>query len=202
MQVMSRLLAGIALAGFLAAGLIIAVVSATSGGDGGRTTTAAPRTTVRTQTAQPTTTATTRKTSAIKLTGSGAYDPYGDRHENDDLAPLAVDGDATTFWKSEHYRNGFGKPGVGLLLDAGRRRSISKIVVVVADAPGASARIDLGDSPNGPFDPASAERKLNGTTAFPLKNGAAGRYIVVWLTGIPEPAGEAHIAEVRAFVAA
>ncbi len=33
---------------------------------------------------------------------------------------------------------------------------------------------------------------------FPLAAGAAGRYLVVWVTAIPSATGEAHITEVRA----
>ncbi len=193
---MSRLAAGLALAAFFVAMAVIAIVSRSSGGGGATTTT------TRTVPPPPTTTAARApappKPAAIRLTGVGAYDPQGDQHENDSLAPLAVDGNPSTFWKTEHYLHGFHKTGVGLVLDAGRRRPIAK-VVVVTDGPGASALIQLGDSPTGPFHPASAERALNGRTAFPLAKGSAGRYVVVWITAVPEPAGEAHVAEVRAF---
>jgi hypothetical protein len=195
---MSRVLAAIALAAFLVAMVVIGFESVTSGDDGGQTT---ATTTTRQRpkpSKRPTTTpSAARKPHPIELTGAGAYDPEGDQHENDDLAPLAVDHNLSTFWKTEHYLRGFSKSGVGLLLDAGRRRPISK-VVVFTDGPGASARIELGNAPTGPFDPASAERKLNGRTAFPLKKGAAGRYVVVWVTALPTPANEAHITEVRA----
>jgi hypothetical protein len=195
---MSRLLAATALAAFLGAILVIALVSATSGSNGGGTTATASTTRRPTRPATTTKPAPPKPTAKpIHLTGVGAYDPEGDRRENDDLARLAVDGNPATFWKTEHYLHGFNKSGVGLLLDAGRRRRISK-VVVVTDGPGASARIELGDDAAGPFDPASAERRLNGTTAFPLARRAVGRYVVVWITAVPEPAGEAHVVEVRA----
>jgi hypothetical protein len=197
---MSRVLATIALAAFLVAMVAIAVVSVTSGG-GTTTTTPTARATVESRPAKPATTAAAPpKAAPVRLTGAGAYDPEGDGHENDDLAPLAVDGNLSTFWKTEHYLHAFRKSGVGLLLDAGRRRPISKIVVDT-DAPGASARIELGDNPAGPFDPASAERPVNGRTAFPLAKGSAGRYVMVWITAVPEPAGEAHVTEVRALAA-
>ncbi len=195
--VMSRVLAATALAMFFVAILVVAVVSATSGGDGGGTTAAITRPPART--APPTTTrAAQPKPKPVALTGVGAFDPEGDRRENDDLARLATDGNPSTFWKTEHYLHGFNKSGVGLVLDAGRRQPLSR-VVVVTDGPGASARIELGTDATGPFDPASAERRLNGRTAFPLTKGAAGRYVVVWITAVPEPAGEAHVTEVRAF---
>ena len=193
----SRLLAGLALAGFLVALVVIAIESASSGG-GETTTTLARRPTVPSRPPRRTTTAPARpKLTPVRLTGVGAYDPEGDGRENDDLARLAVDGKLATFWKTEHYLRGFSKSGVGLVLDAGRRLRISK-VVVYTDAPGASALIELGDAVAGPFDPVSAERSLNGRTAFPLTRGAAGRYVVVWITAVPEPAGEAHVNEVRA----
>ncbi len=190
---MSRLLAGIALAAFLVAILAIAVVSSTSGGHSATTTS----TTVAAAPTRPATTAPAPKPRAVALTGAGAYDPEGDGHENDALAPLAVDGQPATFWKTEHYLHGFNKSGVGLLLDAGSRRRLSK-VLVSTDGPGASAQIELGDAPTGPFRRVSADRPLNGTTAFPLTKGAAGRYLVIWVTAVPEPAGEAHVTEVRA----
>ena len=190
-----RLVAGAALAAFFVAAIAITIASVTSGGGGTATTT---KTRPRRPPARPTTTvAAPPKPAPVALSGAGAYDPNGDGQENDALAPLAVDGNPSTYWKSEHYIHGFNKPGVGLLLDAGRHRRISK-VVVLTDSPGAAAEIELGDDPAGPFRVASPNRPLNGRTAFKLAKGAAGRYVVVWITAVPEPAGEAHIAEVRA----
>jgi hypothetical protein len=175
----------------------IAIVSASGGGGGGGTATTTATTPAPSPPRRTTITRPTPKPKPIALTGVGSYDPEGDQRENDALAPLAVDGDPSTFWKTEHYVHGFTKSGVGLVLDAGRVRTISK-VVVVTDSPGASAEIQLGDAPTGPFHTVSADRPLNGRTAFPLAKGASGRYLVVWITAIPEPAGEAHVAEVRA----
>jgi hypothetical protein len=193
---MKRVLATVALAGFVAALVVIAFTSA-SGGGGDTSTTTAP-TTRRTVTTRPTTTAaqpTARR--PVKLSAVGAYDPEGDDTENDDLAPLAVDGDSSTFWKTEHYTHGFFKKGVGLILDAAAPRKLSR-VVVTTDAAGSKALIQLGRNPNGPFRAVSKERPLNGRTVFPLVAGAAGRYVVVWITGLPSDTGEAHVTEVQA----
>jgi hypothetical protein len=191
----NRLVAAGALAVFLVAMLVIVIASATSGGGS-----SSPRTTAAATTAvQPTTTAPPPppRRVAVKLTGTGAYDPEGDGHENDDLAPLAVDGDPTTFWKTEHYTKRFFKKGVGLVLDAGRSLGLSR-VVVETDSRGSSAQIQLGNNPAGPFHAVSADRPLTGTTTYTLTNDAAGRYIVVWITALPQALGEAHITEVRA----
>ena len=192
----NRLLAAGALAAFLLVLLVIVIVSATSGGGSSAPPTTAVTTTV-TRPTQPTTTGASPKQVAVKLIGTGAYDPEGDQHENDDLAPLAVDGDPTTFWKTEHYNKGFFKKGVGLVLDAGRSLGLSR-VVVETDGRGSFAQILLGSKPAGPFHPVSADRPLTGTTVYALHKGAAGRYIVVWITAIPQAVGEAHITEVRA----
>jgi hypothetical protein len=190
----NRLVAAGALAAFLVAMLVIVIASATSGGGSSSptttvATTAAPTTRPTTTTAQP--------PKPVALTGTGAYDPDGDQHENDDLAPLAVDGDPATFWKTEHYTKGFFKKGVGLVLDAGRSLGLSR-VVVATDSRGSSAQILLGNNPAGPFHPVSADRPLTGTTTYTLNKGAAGRYIVIWITAMPQEVGEAHVTEVRA----
>jgi hypothetical protein len=193
---MSRLIAAGALAAFFVVLLVIVITSAGGGGKKSTTTVTPPPQT------RPTTTRgtkTTRKPASarVPLTGVGAYDPEGDGHENDDLAPLAVDGDATTFWKTEHYHS-FGKTGVGLVLDAKRVRPLAR-VIVTTDSAGSSAEIELGTSPTGPFHLVSSAQPLNGTTTFKLAKGAKGRYAVVWVTALPSSSGEAHVNEVRAF---
>lgn len=194
---MNRLLAGVALGGFIVALAAIAITSVTSGGGGSTTTTTVARTTTLTESTTLAET-TPKPPMALELTGAGTYDPEGDRHENDDLAPLAVDGDPATFWKTEHYLHQFTKTGVGLLLDARMQTTFSR-VVVGTDSAGSSAQIQVGDSPSGPFRPVSPDRPLNGATSFALNPGASGRYLVVWITAVPEALGEAHVTEVKAF---
>ncbi len=191
---MSRFLATAALAAFIGALAVIAI-SSTNGGDNHSATTIAQ--TPTRETTRPTTTTSQPRAQAVKLTAVGAFDPEGDGHENDDLATQAVDGDPATFWKTEHYTKGFFKKGVGLVLDAGRPRTISK-VIVSTDGTGNRALIQVGRNPNGPFRSVSAEQSLSGATTFTLAKGSAGRYVVVWITALPQAIGEAHVTEVRA----
>src|SRR5580765_1200085 len=192
---MSRLLAAGALVAFFVV-LFVIVTRSRNNDNNSTTTTTSTRTTARTT---PTRTTTTRNpgTPRIKLGAVGAYDPEGDGHENDDLAPLAVDGDTTTFWKTENYHT-FGKTGVGLVLDARRARPVTR-VIVSTDTAGASAEIEVGRNPNGPFHLVTAARPLTGKTVFRLAKKPIGRYVVVWITALPPTAGEAHVTEVRAF---
>ena len=194
---MNRLLATVALAAFLVAMAAIALTSFNSGGSSRPSTPTTTRTTSTESTGPTTTAPKPPKRIAIELTGAGAYDPEGDGHENDSFAPQAVDGNPATYWKTEHYTNGFFKKGVGLVLDTGRRQPVSR-VVVGTDGGGSSAQIQVGDSLTGPFHAVSPSRPLTGSTTFTLTKGAAGRYIVVWITAVPSAVGEAHVTEVRA----
>lgn len=129
----------------------------------------------------------------VKLTAAGAFDPEGDGHERDEEASLAVDGDRSTFWRTERYSRFF-KTGVGLVLDAGRRVRVRQVVVDSA-TPGVRAEIRIGSSRTGPFTRVSPAKTLTARTTFPVA-GRAGRYVVVWVTALPpESAGE--VAEVR-----
>jgi hypothetical protein len=137
---MNRMAATIALGAFIAAMIVIAVSSTGSKTSGSPATTAAP-TTIVTRT-QPTITA-APKPVRIKLVAVSAYDPEGDGHENDAAVANAVDGDPATFWSTEHYTHGFFKQGVGIVLDAGRRRSIGRVLV---GTDGAGSRAEIGEA--------------------------------------------------------
>jgi eukaryotic-like serine/threonine-protein kinase len=195
---MTRLIAAGALAAFIAAMVAIALASLGSDGGGGGQTRAAGTTTRAVSRTQPTTTA-PKPSAPIKLVAVGPYDPPpGDGTENDSQVPNAVDGDQAPFWSTEHYTHGFFKPGVGIVLDAGKRHGIAR-VLVGTDENGSRAEIQLADSPTGPYRVVSADQALRaGTTAFALKRGATGRYVLVWLTALPSATGEGHINEVRA----
>lgn len=201
MEEVKRLLATGALAAFIVAMVVVALKSTSGGKDSTPTTPTITRT--LTERSKPTSTQATTTTAPAKpvdLTGAGAYDPEGDQHENDALAPLAVDGDPSTYWKTEHYTKGFFKKGVGLVLDTGRRVTLSK-VVVGTDGSGSSARILIGPALAGPFKPVSPVRPLGGSTTYTLAKNATGRYVVVWITALPAAIGEAHVTEVRAYAA-
>src|SRR4051812_34759505 len=66
----------------------------------------------------------------IHLTGVTAYDPKGGDGEHDSSAGRATDSSPSTYWDTEHYRDApslSGKPGVGLVLDAGRDVQLNEL---------------------------------------------------------------------------
>ena len=134
-------------------------------------------------------------TRPVTVEAVSAYDPEGGDGEHDDEAPNATDGVRTTYWPTETYQT-FAKSGVGVVVDAGSERSLSRMTVVT-DTPGLRAEIRSGDSPDGPFDlRISPSRTANGVTNFPL-DGPPAQYYVVWITELP-PDNVAHVNEVTA----
>jgi hypothetical protein len=133
----------------------------------------------------------------VRLTAIADYDPFpGDDREHPELLAGATDGDRQTYWRTERYNGGLeavGKPGVGIVLDARRRRALEELVVV-SETPGFSAVVQAGPSPTGPFRPISDELTVEGETTFEL-DGPAARYYLLWVTDLDEVA---HLNEVRA----
>jgi helix-turn-helix protein len=124
----------------------------------------------------------------------GAWDPYGDRTEHDAEAAAATDGSPATYWRTETYGIGLRKPGVGLLLDAGRAVALRRLDLLT-DTPGFRAVIQAGAARSGPFHPVSAQADVAGSTVFML-SGNPERFYVVWITRLDRVA---HVDSVRAF---
>ena len=136
-----------------------------------------------------------QNTRPVAVEGVGAYDPEGTGGEHDSEAVNATDGDRATYWPTETYRT-FAKSGVGMVVDAGSRRSLSQLTVVT-DTPGLRAEIRSGDAAEGPFERRiSPSRIANGVTNYPL-DGPPAQYYVVWITELP-PGNVAHVNEVTA----
>ena len=133
---------------------------------------------------------------AIEVDAVADVDPYGDQTEHPESVGSATDGDLATFWTTEEYRS-FDKQGVGIVLDAGSRVALSR-VVLVTDTPGFTALIAAGDDPDGEFVDVTEAREVSRRTTFDVDTrGESYRYYVVWITAVE---GAAHINEVRAFV--
>lgn len=135
---------------------------------------------------------------APALRAVAAYDPHGDGSEHDERLAYATDGDPSTYWETEHYSSsGFGnlKPGVGLIMDAGRPVELEELELQ-SDTPGFTAEIEAGGAEQGPFSPVAAPRIVEDSTSFALEVPSPRRYYVVWIARLP-PGGEAHVSEVR-----
>jgi serine/threonine protein kinase len=118
----------------------------------------------------------------VSLSATRAFDPSGDGAEHDSAAANATDGNSTTYWDTEHYISGLAKPGVGLVLDAGRPRVLSSITVQ-SSTPGFTAEILSGNAVTTDMKVDGASQTVGSQTTFDLR-GASARYYVLWITDL------------------
>jgi hypothetical protein len=157
--------------------------------------------------AGPSPDATTGKPVAIASVAD--FDPQGDPpEENSDLAPLASDGDPATAWRSVTYFNnprlGLLKDGVGLVLDLGRSRPVSRVDLTLGAAPTTLQLLAAGTQAPAPTDLTDLRRVAGAANAGPRVRLAPSRevrtrYLVVWLTSLP-PVGDGYVGEVAEVV--
>jgi hypothetical protein len=140
---------------------------------------------------------------AVTLHGTTAYDPYGSPpgQEHNADAPKATDSDPNTYWETEQYRSSFaaiGKPGVGLVLDAGRSVQVRELGIVT-QTPGFTAVIRGGTSASGPFDAyLSSPQTVESSTQIALKGGGKYRWYLIWITRLPPNYNTVRINDVKA----
>jgi serine/threonine-protein kinase len=129
-----------------------------------------------------------------------AVDPFGDDTELSTNAPLGVDGDLATLWRSENYFDGeLGKPGIGLILDLGQTQHIVGLRLWTPH-PGYAFRVAVGDDPDALVAGVGETQIAGSLTRIPLDK--TGRYVLVWITSVV-PTGDgnrAEVAEVRIVV--
>lgn len=154
----------------------------------------------------PRSTATTGATEAEPIAGLTAadFDPQGSPpEENSDLAPLAVDGDATTAWRTVTYEQDLGpgglKTGVGLTVDLGGAEDVSEVELTLVGAPTGVSLYLTDTLPQGVVGLTPvAEVDARTRQTVTLDEPATGRYLTVWLTSLPAVDGgfRGEVAEV------
>ncbi len=132
---------------------------------------------------------------AEPLTGLVAtdLDPQGDPPtENAEDAALAVDGDPATSWGTENYFDQFGpsglKTGVGLTIDLGATRDVSSVELQLGGSP-TDVTLYLADTEPqavAGLDEVASETATSEELTFDLESPTSGRYLVVWLTSLPQ----------------
>jgi predicted Ser/Thr protein kinase len=132
---------------------------------------------------------------AVALKAIAAYDPFGDGSEHQERVQYATDNNPSTYWETQHYLS-FTKPGVGIVLDAGRTAKLSQLGVSTA-TPGFQAQVKVSDSPNSGFQPDSAWQAIGSSSATIPLQGKSGRYYLLWIK-LPSSGGVAYVNEVKA----
>ena len=141
----------------------------------------------------------------LQLTASQLhlYDPQGDGTADQNLA-RALDGKASTGWKTEHYQQNFGpgglKDGIGLWLDLGSPQAVSDVSVVLSAA-GATATLLGGNAEPGPtayktFAQIGAVQEEFGGTNMVFSSSddetQKFRYLLLWISSIPRDTNDAQ----------
>jgi len=137
------------------------------------------------------------------------FDPEGDGAENPGDTGLAIDGDTSTGWQTATYFNqaklGGLKGGVGLVLDLQRSRHVAEVRLTLAGSP-TSVEILGAVGSSGPPETLTGLARLGGRAnagehvRVSITDDRATRYLVVWLTSLPEIADTRYRAEIREIV--
>ncbi len=123
---------------------------------------------------------------------AAAFDPQGDpSSENDEDAPLAVDGDPATSWSTEGYNDQLGPPpglklGVGLVLDLGDAQAVGQVSLSFVGTPTSVSLFVTDGRPDtvDGLDPV-AQGSADGPRLTLDAGGARGTHVVLWLTALP-----------------
>ncbi|GAA5189096.1 hypothetical protein GCM10023322_41240 [Rugosimonospora acidiphila] len=138
----------------------------------------------------------------VALSGSQVriIDPQGDGEELDNAANM-VDGNPDTAWKTQHYLHsanfGNDKSGMGVWIDLGAPKKVD-LVKVDFTIPGATVQLKAGNenypsTREGDASTVSNYKTIGqvrtdapATTTFVDGDGQAVRYLLVWITSLPE----------------
>ena len=130
---------------------------------------------------------------AVDPQSAAVYNPDGSG-DNASRAKNTVDGDATTVWRTEKYKQQLPamKSGVGILVTFKDAITLSQ-VKITGNSPGTKVEIRSADKKN----PDLADTKvvgggdLTGTdTTIALQQPAQGKYFIVWITQLGQSDGQ------------
>ena len=156
----------------------------------------------RARAADPTTTSSAPGTSrpavpvdqVLPIVSVADFDPYGnDRHENPQLAPMAVDNDPVSAWRTVSYKAAdmSGKPGVGILVDLGAPRPVDAVRLSLLGL-GTDLTVYATDNPTKKLDTFTTVVTAAGApnqVTLRVPRAVTTRYLVVWFTRLPSVDG-------------
>jgi Protein tyrosine kinase. len=148
----------------------------------------------------------------VKLTGSQLRivdPPPGTRTELGGVNAM-VDGDQSTFWKSEHYVGdpafGKSKPGMGVLINLGAPKAVTTVKISFANR---GAVVELRKGTSLPSATAEGDKQAYqdfeligqsqeaGSTAVLNSDGQPVQYLMIWISKLPVSVDDANRYQVR-----
>ncbi len=132
-------------------------------------------------------------TKVYRIASARDFDPLGNGEESPTRVPLSYDGDKETAWRTvTYYDKGLdNKPGVGLLLDLGAPRSIGAVTLDLVGNGTDLQVLTSNQAGNNPQDYTVMAQATEAGRTVTLKNPepTSARYVLVWLTGLPQVDG-------------
>ncbi len=138
--------------------------------------------------------------SPVQLAGVRDFDPEADPpEENPDSAPNAIDRDPATSWMTSTYRGdpalGGLKDGVGLMVDLGSDVEAQSVSIRFKGEPTSfevyAAPAGVNESPESieQLDKVATQADASQRATIELDPAPTTRYLLVWLTKLPEVSG-------------
>ncbi len=128
-----------------------------------------------------------------RIAAARDFDPLGSGEENPGRVPAAYDGDPNTAWRTvTYYDKGLdNKPGVGLLLDLGAPRSVGKVTLELVGNGSDLQVLTSNEEGAGPqdYDLMAQATEAGETVTLKGPNPPSARYILIWMTGLPQVDG-------------
>ena len=157
-------------------------------------TAAAPEPTVPTVPSASPTTEPSKKPEEVtyRIVAGRDFDPLGNGEENPGRVGFAFDGDRNTAWRTvTYYNQSLDKPGVGLLLDLGAPRTIGAVSLDLVGN-GTDLQVltsnDPGTSPQD-YDLMAQATEAGEKVRLKAADPTSARYVLVWMTGLPQIEG-------------
>lgn len=130
---------------------------------------------------------------SLPIAAATDFDPFGGDGEHSDRVAFVLDDDTDTYWHSESYDDrDFGnlKPGVGIVLELDRERTLRELTVV-ARSQGWAAQIHVADTASEVLEdwgePIDRRVDAGTDTTFDLR-GVRGSVVLVWITDLGDGA--------------
>ena len=137
----------------------------------------------------------------IAIAGASDFDPEtdgGNDEENPDAVAKAIDGDPATYWETLRYKNrpnlGGLKPGVGVVLDLGEKRTVTAVELMLSadnpeDPTSVEIRVPEGSKPStrteADWTVVGANDAAKGTVTIELDTPTETQYLLVYFTKLP-----------------
>lgn len=138
----------------------------------------------------------------VKVTDFDPKADGGSGGENPKQAKLAADGDQKTVWRTERYRRlptlGGLKPGVGLVVDLGAVRRVTRVEVTLSGkGTTVEVRVPRSGTDAAPmkseadWSPVATATEAGGRAGLDVSQPQDTRYVLIYLTSLP-PLGDGY----------